>query len=177
MDSYHILEVSGVSIAREEMVTFDLFEAGAQGVQENLVFEQKQRHYQPDVIETSVKNLIVYFADLPSQEWLQDFVKKYPELSIQSSEHQVVDWLSEWKKSWKAFELCPGYWVVPDWKKENFDSSLGKAIYIEPGMAFGTGTHATTQIASSFLVPFLKQTPIESLVDVGTGSGILCFFS
>jgi ribosomal protein L11 methyltransferase len=81
--------------------------------------------------------------------------------------------MAEWKKSYKPFPLAGGIWVVPSWCE--VPEECAKPIRIDPGMAFGTGTHATTRLCSEILVNRLKSvnTSQISLVDVGTGTGIL----
>jgi ribosomal protein L11 methyltransferase len=78
------------------------------------------------------------------------------------------DWLAEWKKGWRPVEV--GRFVVaPPWSEvEEADGRL--VIRVEPGMAFGTGTHETTRLC---LAAVEKHFRGESFLDVGTGTGIL----
>jgi|GEM_PF-481370 len=91
------------------------------------------------------------------------------------------DWLRIWKKHWRSVET-EKFIILPSWKKpksvENLKSirnsktsDLKKAIFIEPGMAFGTGTHETTQLCLRAIEQSFK--PGMSFFDVGTGTGIL----
>lgn len=78
------------------------------------------------------------------------------------------DWLAEWKKSWRPTEV--GRFVVaPPWSEvaEGHDRIV---IRVEPGMAFGTGTHETTQLC---LAAIEKRFRGGSFLDVGTGTGVL----
>jgi ribosomal protein L11 methyltransferase len=81
---------------------------------------------------------------------------------------EEADWLAEWKKNWRPVEV--GRFVVaPPW------SDIGAAeggirICIEPGMAFGTGTHETTRLC---LAALEKHFDGDSFLDVGTGTGVL----
>ncbi len=170
---YFTLHIKGVPVADEDLVTHNLFEAGAGGVQENLSFTQQERNYLPKVIEAEIKNLIAYFEEPPSIQWLESFQVEYPHIQVQVEEHETVDWLQNWKDQWKPFELINDIWIVPDWHKDSFRPDKGHRILIEPGMAFGTGTHATTQLAAQLIDKIQKQVGVSSLVDVGTGSGIL----
>lgn len=146
-------------------------------MQENLTFEQQEKNYQPRVLETEVKNLIAYFEVPPAPEWLEALQAKYPEVQISVEQHQEVDWLEKWKQQWKPFELIPEFWIVPDWHRGTFKPEVGRCLYIEPGMAFGTGTHATTQLAAQLIQKVVTENTIHSLLDVGTGSGILALLA
>jgi ribosomal protein L11 methyltransferase len=78
------------------------------------------------------------------------------------------DWLAEWKKNWRPAEV--GRFVVaPPWS--DIDAAADRIIIrVEPGMAFGTGTHETTRLC---LAAIEKHFRGGSLLDVGTGTGIL----
>jgi ribosomal protein L11 methyltransferase len=79
------------------------------------------------------------------------------------------DWLGEWKKGWQAVSAGERFIVAPPWV-EIPDISGRIVIRIEPGMAFGTGTHETTQLC---LEAIEKHFSGSSFLDVGTGTGIL----
>lgn len=175
MDSttYFTLTLLKVPALQEDQLTGFLFENGAAGIQENLKFSQQDRHYLPEVLEEDEKDLVVYFEVCPVPEFLDRLVSDYPEIEIQLNEAPLKDWLAEWKAQWKPFCLVDNIWVVPEWEKEHFNDTNKQVLFIEPGMAFGTGTHATTQIASSLLLQITRTESVKSMVDVGTGSGIL----
>ena len=82
------------------------------------------------------------------------------------------DWLEEWKKYFKPFQVGQ-FRVTPSWIKAKKKKT--NQIIIEPGMAFGTGTHATTQFAMRLLQHLKKEKSIDKalVLDVGAGSGIL----
>jgi ribosomal protein L11 methyltransferase len=80
----------------------------------------------------------------------------------------------DWAESWKAFfypqKITPHIVIKPTWRA--YDPASGEQIIeIDPGMAFGTGTHPTTRLCVQLLEKFLK--PGDTVLDVGTGSGIL----
>lgn len=82
-----------------------------------------------------------------------------------------TSWVRSWKEHYKPFRVSPGLYIVPTWER-NFKAARGdKTIRLDPGMAFGTGQHATTQLALSLLLPRVKRRDI--VVDIGCGSGIL----
>ena len=80
------------------------------------------------------------------------------------------DWADNWKKYYKPVKISKSVTVVPKW--EDYTPSSGeKIIKMDPGMAFGTGTHETTRLCASLIEDYLKTGDI--VLDVGTGSGIL----
>lgn len=79
------------------------------------------------------------------------------------------DWANSWKEFYKPFKIGKIV-IVPAWEK--YDAKDGEIIvYMDPGMAFGTGTHETTRLIIGLLQKYVKEG--MSLLDVGTGSGIL----
>jgi ribosomal protein L11 methyltransferase len=79
------------------------------------------------------------------------------------------DWLGEWKKSWQPVAVGERFIVAPPWS-ENLDKQNRIVIRIEPGMAFGTGTHETTRLCLRAIEKYFAG---KSFLDVGTGTGIL----
>lgn len=93
------------------------------------------------------------------------------------------DWKYSYRKFFHADEISPRLAVVPPWEKEEWLASVsGRAekpepLYIDPGMAFGTGKHETTRTCLEF-IDEMAQEPGDgdrSFLDMGTGSGILAF--
>jgi len=90
--------------------------------------------------------------------------------TIDCSSVKAEDWENNWKQYFHAFTVGEGLLIQPLW--ENCDNVNGREILkIDPGMAFGTGTHATTKLCLERIEQVLK--PGDSLLDIGTGSGIL----
>ena len=85
-------------------------------------------------------------------------------------EKETEDWSKKWKEQWDVTHVTDKIAVVPDWieyqPKEN-----EVIIQLEPGCAFGTGTHQTTQLCMKALEKYLKQG--DKVADIGMGSGIL----
>lgn len=91
-------------------------------------------------------------------------------LTSQTGAVDEEDWAESWKKSYKPFRLGKHMVVKPGW--EAFDAQPGdKIIEIDPGMAFGTGTHETTGLCVELVEEFVK--PGMDVIDIGTGTGIL----
>lgn len=118
-----------------------------------------------------------YFNQLPDDEAIQDELHfslrsyGFDEESILSVERRSVenqDWLAEWKKHWEPTTI--GRFVIaPPWAEVDDEGKF--VIRIEPNMAFGTGTHETTQLCIAAIDKFYQ--PGMSFLDVGTGTGIL----
>lgn len=89
--------------------------------------------------------------------------------NVRLIEVKETDWLAEWKKHWKPTAVGR-FLIAPPWEKPVEDDDT-VVIKIEPNMAFGTGTHETTQLCLAELDRSYE--PGKSLVDVGTGTGIL----
>ena len=80
------------------------------------------------------------------------------------------DWSENWKKYYKPFRAGKHLVVKPSW--EHYDAQPGdRVIEIDPGMAFGTGTHETTGMCVELVEKYVK--PGDRVIDVGTGTGIL----
>jgi ribosomal protein L11 methyltransferase len=84
------------------------------------------------------------------------------------------DWTEEWRKSYRSFPIADSFYVIPSWEESEcpFDRM---PIRIDPGQAFGTGTHETTQLTMESLERWIE--PSQVVLDVGTGSGILAIAS
>jgi ribosomal protein L11 methyltransferase len=147
-----------------EAVEYGLTEAGAEGTETN---------------ENDSANVTVtgYFAAIPEvgavRTALLDALRIYnltPDslLELKTREVPDRDWLAEWKKAWQPVEV--GRFVIaPPWS-EIKDAPARIVIRIEPGMAFGTGTHETTRLCLKAIEKYFRG---GSFLDVGTGTGIL----
>ncbi|HEX8844017.1 MAG TPA: 50S ribosomal protein L11 methyltransferase [Pyrinomonadaceae bacterium] len=148
-----------------EAAEYAMMEAGALGT---------------EVLEEGGGSVLVaaYFDSLPGREPLRaallDALRIYnlPSSSVSEMQLREVadrDWLGEWKKSWQPVHVGERFIIAPPW-----DEVSGEAerivIRIEPGMAFGTGTHETTRLC---LMAIEKYFEGGSFLDVGTGTGIL----
>lgn len=92
------------------------------------------------------------------------------ECTIEESETEDVDWVNNWKQYFHQFYI-DDILVIPSWEKVKPEDSKKMVIHIDPGTAFGTGMHETTQLVIRQLKKYV--TPNTEMLDVGTGSGIL----
>lgn len=81
------------------------------------------------------------------------------------------DWANEWKKYFKPVKVSERIVIVPSWEKYEAKNNDEVIITIDPGMAFGTGTHPTTVLSLKALEKYIQKGDI--VLDVGSGSGIL----
>ncbi|GAY73100.1 50S ribosomal protein L11 methyltransferase [Lentilactobacillus kosonis] len=81
------------------------------------------------------------------------------------------DWSTEWEKYYHPVRLTRYLTIVPSWEGYNPTTGDEQVIRLDPGMAFGTGTHPTTQLSLQALETVIRGG--ESMIDVGTGSGVL----
>ena len=91
-------------------------------------------------------------------------------LTVTMSTIDDEDWAENWKKSYKPFRLGKHIVIRPGWEEYSPEPD-DKIITIDPGMAFGTGTHETTGMCVSLVEEIVK--PGMTVIDVGTGTGIL----
>jgi ribosomal protein L11 methyltransferase len=160
---WYALDVDLEPQAREA-VEYALMEAGALGT------ETVERAY--DLVQVTG-----YFADLPKRERVRNElfealrIYELPSSSVRDMNVREVaarDWLAEWKQNWQPVEVGR-FIIAPPWT-DIAEAHDRLVIRIEPGMAFGTGTHETTRLC---LNAIQKHFGGGSFLDVGTGTGIL----
>ena len=94
------------------------------------------------------------------------------DVTIDEKENQ--DWSKKWKEKWTVTHVTDRITVVPSWLE--YESKDGEiVINLDPGCAFGTGTHQTTQLCMKALEKYLKTK--NTVADIGTGSGILAILA
>ena len=174
VSSYIRVRLFSVPAHLEDVFTGHSFKCGA----EALAFSQPDLTYDPDIVKVRSHDLDVYFESEPNDDFfgpLKDWDSNL-QWEIKVEEHK--DWLAEWKKGFVPFQLVGPYWIIPSWHVPPNDAV--KPILIDPGMAFGTGTHATTKMAAYFvhkLGQSLKPDQNYSLIDVGTGTAVLAMLA
>ena len=90
------------------------------------------------------------------------------EYTLETSGVEQEDWQNAWKKYYHAMDIGSRLAIVPGWEQYETDRTV---ITMDPGMAFGTGTHETTSLCLETLDSLVKGG--ERVLDIGTGSGIL----
>lgn len=177
MSESRFFRLKVLNLKREDEYDFttSAFGMGAAGVAEDLKFIQADLRYDPDVIETPEFDLNVYFVAKPGEDLLLKLQQDYPQTRLELLSEQNRDWLEEWKKGFKPFLFAAPFWVVPSWLEVPPEAPKDSTyiLFVEPGMAFGTGTHETTRLAAAFIIEELGRKVPESLLDVGTGTGVL----
>lgn len=163
MKSWYALELT---VANEvaEIVSSTLWEMGIEGI-----------------VEKSETNesvtLQAFFAEVPDLQQLEEVLKAVLGHSGSGCrielgdllEVEDEDWLAKWKESWQPFKVGERFLIVPSWAKEGLEPGR-LIIELDPGMAFGTGTHETTQLCLQAIERCWKG---GRMLDVGTGTGIL----
>ena len=104
---------------------------------------------------------------------LRDFMD-IGEGTITIDETEDIDWINNWKQYFHQFYI-DDILVIPSWEDIKPEDSEKMVLHIDPGTAFGTGMHETTQLCIRQLRKYI--TPETVLLDVGTGSGILAILS
>ena len=160
---WYALDVDLEPQAREA-VEYALMEAGALGT---------------ETIERAddLAQVTGYFADPPDRERVRNElfnalrIYELPSSSVRDMNVREVaerDWLAEWKQNWQPVEVGR-FIIAPPWT-DIADAHDRLIIRIEPGMAFGTGTHETTRLCLNAIQKYYAG---GSFLDVGTGTGIL----
>lgn len=109
-------------------------------------------------IEQSIKELADYGFDVGHQ-------------SIHMNEVDEEDWATAWKDFYHPVKVSSRFTIVPTWEDYEPFESDELLIELDPGMAFGTGTHPTTVLCLQALEKYVQ--PGDTVIDVGTGSGVL----
>ncbi|MDR0305988.1 MAG: 50S ribosomal protein L11 methyltransferase [Chitinispirillales bacterium] len=87
---------------------------------------------------------------------------------------QNQDWNAKWKETMEPAQIAQGVWVSPTWLEPPQEGRRAW-IKIEPKMAFGTGHHETTRLAAQEIIARKNEISNKTVIDIGTGSGVLCF--
>jgi ribosomal protein L11 methyltransferase len=176
------MEISAPSELMDALGNF-LTETGAQGVfQESL--EQLMPDDFPEVCATEV--IKAYFPqDVRSdkriaalQKYLESLNEIFPDWEKPSLRTELIsdpDWAEQWKKYFKPIRVSSNIIVKPTWERYA-PSSRDIVIEIDPGMAFGTGQHASTRMCIEALEDIIMQDRSVKnwkVLDIGCGTGIL----
>lgn len=172
---YFVLNIKGVKSEAEDWLNREAFARGALGISEVLAFDQPEGEEEVYTRIPDQRSLDIYFARSPTADFLNAVQARLPQAEIRVQGEANRDWLEEWKKGFVPFPLVSGHWVVPSWLKA--PAQAKHKIWVDPGMAFGTGTHETTQLVAETLNDLIQLRPAASCLDVGTGTGILAILA
>jgi len=164
---WHAVEVE-IARVGETAATTQLWSFNTTGV------EISEDINNPDFI-----TLRAYFSAAPDIEKLREQILRnlklidLPEFALRGITSLTVadqDWLAEWKKGYEPIAIGRRLLICPSWKRDQARNTDRVVIEIDPGMAFGTGTHETTRGCLEMLEKYWRG---GSLLDVGAGTGIL----
>lgn len=149
---------------------------GAEGSAEVLAFQQPDLVYEPEMVLADPFDVDVFFSRALDESLVASIRSVFPECSVEVSAEENRDWMAEWKKGFRPFRFAGPYWVVPSWLEAPADAE--RILSIDPGMAFGTGTHETTALAAELIIGAFEHRRgrglmFTSVADIGSGTGIL----
>ena len=172
----------------EDMIICTLAEIGVEGVEiqdhQPLTEEDKAQMFVDIMPEGPADDGIAYLnfyleEDADKETILRDVRNALEELrtfmdigeaTIEESQTEDKDWINNWKEFFHQFYV-DDILIVPSWEEVKEEDKDKMILHIDPGTAFGTGMHETTQLVIRQLKKYVK--PGIELLDVGTGSGIL----
>ena len=172
----------------EDIVSSMLYDLGVEGVQIEdkvpLTKEEKDQMFVdilPDIPEDDGSAYLTFYLEEgeKTKELLLNVGKELEEMrayvnvgecTIEESQTEDVDWMNNWKKYFHQFYI-DDILVIPSWEKVKAEDEGKLIIHIDPGTAFGTGMHETTQLCIRALKNYVKAG--DRVLDVGCGSGIL----
>ena len=172
-----------------DLISYTLAEMGIEGIEIEdkvpLSEEDKKRMFidlLPDLEEDDGKAYVSFYIEpekdhdstleevLAAVRELADFVD-IGEATIEKSQTEDIDWMNNWKKYWKPFKVDEHIIIKPTWETVEDVPEDTLVVELDPGTAFGTGTHHTTRLCITQLKKYMQ--PGQSVLDVGCGSGIL----
>lgn len=176
--------------AAEDMLSYELQEMGIEGVEveDHVPLSEEDRKIMyvdllPDEIapDDGTARISCYIDEKENlDEMVAKIRAKIEELSvflpmgtgkITLGTTEEEDWINNWKAFFKPFRLDGNIVIKPTWETLTDQKDDDIIIEIDPGTAFGSGSHETTKLCISQLKKYIK--PDTELLDVGTGSGIL----
>jgi ribosomal protein L11 methyltransferase len=147
-----------VPAAAEDAATLLLWEHGTAGVEVRAGAERQTV-------------LVAYFEPASGlEERLRRAVLAVPDARLACTDVPAVDWLARYREGFRSFQ-AGGFRIAPCWDVPRAASE--PLLIVDPGQAFGTGTHESTRLCLDALADLCRPSPPASVLDVGTGSGIL----
>lgn len=120
-------------------------------------------------LQYDIENVLDLYRHEFKERGLTDFELGSWEFVLEEKHNE--DWSQKWKEKWDITHVTDRVTVVPDWIDYNPQNPDEIIIKMEPGCAFGTGTHQTTQLCMKALEKYMKKG--AKVADIGMGSGIL----
>ncbi|MDY2659199.1 MAG: 50S ribosomal protein L11 methyltransferase [[Ruminococcus] gnavus] len=172
----------------EDIVSSMLMDLGIQGVEIEdkvpLTQSDKEQMFVDILPETEVDDGVAYLSfyleeDEDKEKVLADVRAELQDMAsylnvgactIEESQTEDVDWVNNWKQYFHQFYV-DDILIIPSWEEVKPEDSDKMVIHIDPGTAFGTGMHETTQLCIRQIRKY--TTPETTILDVGCGSGIL----
>lgn len=134
-------------------------------------YEERDRDYYEELGGNNSAVLLYKYDLLHLNEIQNQLVKDFgKQVCCSIRAFKTESWQEGWKESFKPFQTSKFY-VYPPWESKE-DCTVEHSIEIEPGMAFGTGQHATTKLCLQ-AIEAINFSDYQSCLDVGTGTGIL----
>ena len=121
--------------------------------------------------ETDAESILLMVKE--ELEYLKSFMD-IGEGTVTVDETEDIDWINNWKQYFHQFYI-DDLLVIPSWEEVKEEDKDKMILHIDPGTAFGTGMHETTQLCIRQLKKYITEETV--LLDVGTGSGILAILS
>ena len=173
----------------EDIVIATLYDCGIEGAEiedkKPLTAEEKEQMFVdilPDLPDDDGVAYLNFYLDpdetdtdavLQKAKEALDELRSYTDIgegTIEESETEDKDWINNWKQYFKQFYV-DDILIIPSWEQVQEEDRDKMILHIDPGTAFGTGMHETTQLCIRQLRKYVK--PGMEILDVGTGSGIL----
>ena len=178
------------TVEATDMISYELAELGIEGIEVEdhvpLTMEERKKMYVdllPDEIAPNDGTAKISCYIDPEEDIealsmkISQMLKEVGQFldvgaaTLSFGETEDKDWINNWKQFFKPFRLDDSIIIKPTWETVNDQKEGDIIVEIDPGTAFGTGSHETTRLCISQIKRFLK--PGDKVLDLGCGSGIL----